>query len=458
MRRPKYSIKQAIFSFQTLFYLLPFKLNCIFFLPPMSKNSSSDDGGWGDLKSTKEETFSPKENSPQIDDPWTARQQESKSEDNQVSRKTDESNQTSHKESQNSEKKQSSWNDRGIEWPSKSKSGENDKWNNHGEDGDKREFSRNAQYISRPRKFSDQDNDYRRKRYIGQNDRDDNQRQEFQDRNRAWRDRPGYNPPFRRDYRWDDLVNSEPREYSHDQQRGRPKYSSRPRVEESSQYTGRNGYDNGSPRDEKSSRSREEPYGREKSYERGRDSEREKSYERGRQSYERGRDSERRNEPIGRSERYGQRSYNEPYNDSRDQRGGSWDNSQNSQRNYSPQRGYNRGNSDDAFSRGRRLIPVEPEPTNVIGLFGLSSNATLSDIKDFLNEKIPHIRYENVNLVMDRYTGISRGFGFIYFTSVEDAKSAKEQLVGKSIYEKPIRVDYAVNIRAKPAGFEDENN
>lgn len=95
--------------------------------------------------------------------------------------------------------------------------------------------------------------------------------------------------------------------------------------------------------------------------------------------------------------------------------------------------------------RKKREIPVNPPPSKVIGLFGLSSHATLDDVKEFLAEKIPGIRYENVHLVRDGYTGQSRGFGFVYFSSLDEAITAKEQLQGQSIYNKVVRVDYSVS-------------
>lgn len=95
--------------------------------------------------------------------------------------------------------------------------------------------------------------------------------------------------------------------------------------------------------------------------------------------------------------------------------------------------------------RKKREIPINPPPSKVIGLFGLSSHATLDDVKEFLAEKIPGIRYENVHLVRDGYTGQSRGFGFVYFSSLDEAITAKEQLQGQSIYNKVVRVDYSVS-------------
>jgi transformer-2 protein len=47
-------------------------------------------------------------------------------------------------------------------------------------------------------------------------------------------------------------------------------------------------------------------------------------------------------------------------------------------------------------------------------------------------------------MVMDPKTGRSRGYGFIYFAHLEDAKVAKEQCNGMEIDDRKIRVDYSI--------------
>jgi transformer-2 protein len=44
-------------------------------------------------------------------------------------------------------------------------------------------------------------------------------------------------------------------------------------------------------------------------------------------------------------------------------------------------------------------------------------------------------------------TGRSRGFAFVYFESLEDAKLAKEQCTGLEIDGRRIRVDYSITQR-----------
>jgi cold-inducible RNA-binding protein len=49
----------------------------------------------------------------------------------------------------------------------------------------------------------------------------------------------------------------------------------------------------------------------------------------------------------------------------------------------------------------------------------------------------------NAHVVMDRYSGRSKGFGFVTFTSPEDAASAVNLLNGKEVDGRAIRVDLA---------------
>ena len=48
---------------------------------------------------------------------------------------------------------------------------------------------------------------------------------------------------------------------------------------------------------------------------------------------------------------------------------------------------------------------------------------------------------ESANVVMDRQTGVSRGFGFVKFAAEESAKKAVEALNGKVVEERAIHVD-----------------
>ncbi|KAK1348206.1 hypothetical protein CWI38_2247p0010 [Hamiltosporidium tvaerminnensis] len=118
-----------------------------------------------------------------------------------------------------------------------------------------------------------------------------------------------------------------------------------------------------------------------------------------------------------------------------------------------------RGRSGDEFGnkRTKRPVPVNPPPSKVIGLFGLGVQATIEDVKDFLMENIPDVAYDNVHLVKDRETGDSRGFAFVYFSSIDASISAKEGLLGKSILGREVRVDYSISDAPRPSRFNEEN-
>ncbi len=50
---------------------------------------------------------------------------------------------------------------------------------------------------------------------------------------------------------------------------------------------------------------------------------------------------------------------------------------------------------------------------------------------------------EEANVVCERDTGRSRGFGFVTFTSPDDAQAAQEAMHGQEIEGRQVRVDFA---------------
>jgi transformer-2 protein len=81
-----------------------------------------------------------------------------------------------------------------------------------------------------------------------------------------------------------------------------------------------------------------------------------------------------------------------------------------------------------------------PNPSRVLGVFGLNLQTTEKDLEGLFGE---YGTIEKVNLVYDRKTRGSRGFGFVYFERQEDADKALSQTNGLNFMNRMIRVDYS---------------
>ncbi|XP_063933867.1 transformer-2 protein homolog beta-like isoform X2 [Zophobas morio] len=81
-----------------------------------------------------------------------------------------------------------------------------------------------------------------------------------------------------------------------------------------------------------------------------------------------------------------------------------------------------------------------PSENKVLGVFGLSTYTRERDLEDVFLE---YGDVERVELIMDRQTGRSRGFGFVYFRTLSDAVRAKESTQGLRLHDRIIRVDYS---------------
>ncbi|CAJ0931040.1 unnamed protein product, partial [Mesorhabditis belari] len=81
----------------------------------------------------------------------------------------------------------------------------------------------------------------------------------------------------------------------------------------------------------------------------------------------------------------------------------------------------------------------------VIGVFNLSKYTSERQLTDAFRK---FGDMEKINLIYDRPTGQSRGFAFISFVNVEDARRAKEEMGGSELDGHKLRVDYSVTKRA----------
>lgn len=80
------------------------------------------------------------------------------------------------------------------------------------------------------------------------------------------------------------------------------------------------------------------------------------------------------------------------------------------------------------------------ESKNVLAVFNLSIYTTESELYDVFIKFGP---LKKATVVIDAKTGRSRGFGFVYFESTEDAKVAHTQANGIEIGDRQIRVDFS---------------
>jgi len=90
--------------------------------------------------------------------------------------------------------------------------------------------------------------------------------------------------------------------------------------------------------------------------------------------------------------------------------------------------------------------PIQaPNPSNVLGVFGLSIRTQERDLDDEFSR---FGRVEKVTIVYDqRQSDRSRGFGFIKMATVEDATRCIQELNGVDLNGRRIRVDYSVTDR-----------
>ncbi|KAF2071140.1 hypothetical protein CYY_007546 [Polysphondylium violaceum] len=88
----------------------------------------------------------------------------------------------------------------------------------------------------------------------------------------------------------------------------------------------------------------------------------------------------------------------------------------------------------------RNRLANTASPSRVLGVFGLSPSTTDKDLK---NEFSRFGKIDHVDLIMDRKTGRSKCFGFVYFDLKDDASRAKDETQGLELHGKQIRTDFS---------------
>lgn len=82
------------------------------------------------------------------------------------------------------------------------------------------------------------------------------------------------------------------------------------------------------------------------------------------------------------------------------------------------------------------------KPCKVLGVFGLSTNIKERDLHDIFSA---YGKVVDIRMVYDNMSGRSRGFGFVYYDSLEDARNAMSSCEGGlDIDGKLARVDYSL--------------
>jgi len=79
-----------------------------------------------------------------------------------------------------------------------------------------------------------------------------------------------------------------------------------------------------------------------------------------------------------------------------------------------------------------------------LGVFNLNPETNEREVEDVFSQ---YGKIKEIILVNDRYSGRSRGFGFVYFYHVSDARAARDRCNGLMIAGRRIRVDFSATRR-----------
>ncbi|XP_068100940.1 transformer-2 protein homolog beta [Hyperolius riggenbachi] len=149
--------------------------------------------------------------------------------------------------------------------------------------------------------------------------------------------------------------------------------------------------------------------------------------------------SRSRSESRSRSRRSSRRHYTRSRTRSRSHR-------RSRSRSYSREYRRRHSHSRSPMSNRRRHIGsrANPDPNCCLGVFGLSLYTTERDLREVFSKYGP---LADVSIVYDQQSRRSRGFSFVYFENVDDAKEAKERANGMELDGRRIRVDFSITKR-----------
>lgn len=104
----------------------------------------------------------------------------------------------------------------------------------------------------------------------------------------------------------------------------------------------------------------------------------------------------------------------------------------------------------EATRRFKKPRPINPPPSKVLGIFGMPIAATEQDVEDFILSNCSNAKINDIRLVKNHTTGLSKGFCFVYFNSIDESISAKEGLAGKILLGNEVRVDFSTSPEPRP--------